>query len=232
MSVHPGAGKLPHHSLSPDIPALVAAYYTEFPNPNVPSQRVAFGTSGHRGSSFSRSFNEEHIYAVTQAACDLRRENGITGPLFLGRDTHALSEPAFRSALEVLIANGVTVRVQKGGGSTPTPAVSHAILCWNREHPGSLADGIVITPSHNPPTDGGFKYNPPHGGPAESAITKRIEQRANGLLAQENKDVRLITFEDALKSEHLVAPPRGSTPRRRPDDAMAFMSMTFSRSAT
>ena len=205
MSVHPGAGKLPHHSLLPDIPALVAAYYTEFPNPSVPSQRIAFGTSGHRGSSLSRSFNEEHIYAVTQAVCDLRRENGITGPLFLGRDTHALSEPAFRSALEVLIANGVTVHMQKDGGCTPTPAVSHAILCWNREHPGNLADGIVITPSHNPPTDGGFKYNPPHGGPAESAITKRIEQRANGLLAQENKDVRLVTFGDAWNSERLVA---------------------------
>ncbi|MDR2696457.1 MAG: phosphoglucomutase (alpha-D-glucose-1,6-bisphosphate-dependent) [Deltaproteobacteria bacterium] len=205
MSAHPGAGKLPHHALLPDLPALVAAYYTEFPNPGIPSQRVAFGTSGHRGSSLSRSFNEEHIYAVTQAVCDLRRENGVTGPLFLGRDTHALSEPAFRSALEVLTANGVTVRVQKGGGYTPTPAVSHAILCWNREHPGKFADGIVITPSHNPPTDGGFKYNPPHGGPAESAITRRIEQRANELLAQENKDVHLMTLADALQAEHLVA---------------------------
>ena len=205
MSVHPGAGKLPHHSFLPDIPALIAAYYTEFPDPNMPSQRIAFGTSGHRGSSLTRSFNEEHIYAVTQAVCDLRRENSVTGPLFLGRDTHALSEPAFRSALEVLIANGVTVRVQKDGGYTPTPVVSHAILCWNREHPDSLADGIVITPSHNPPADGGFKYNPPHGGPAESAITKRIEQHANGLLAQENKDVRLMALVDALHSEHLIA---------------------------
>ena len=205
MSVHPGAGKLPHHSLLPDIPALVAAYYTEFPNPDLPSQRVAFGTSGHRGSSLARSFNEEHIYAVTQAVCDLRQANGVAGPLFLGRDTHALSEPAFRSALEVLIANGVTVRVQTGGGCTPTPVVSHAILCWNREHPGNLADGIVITPSHNPPTDGGFKYNPPHGGPAESAITHRIEQRANELLAHENKKLRLVTLDKALHSEHLVA---------------------------
>lgn len=205
MSVHPSAGKLPHHSLLPDIPALIAAYYTEFPNPDTPAQRVAFGTSGHRGSSLSRSFNEEHIYAVTQAVCDLRRERGIAGPLFLGRDTHALSEPAFRSALEVLTANGVTVRVQQGGGYTPTPAVSHAILCWNRERPDNLADGIVITPSHNPPTDGGFKYNPPHGGPAESTITKRIEQRANELLAQENKDVRLLALADALESTHLVA---------------------------
>jgi len=205
MSVHPGAGKLPHHSLLPNIPALIAAYYTEFPDPNLSSQRITFGTSGHRGSSLSRSFNEEHIYAVTQAVCDLRRENGITGPLFLGRDTHALSEPAFRSALEVLIANNVTVRVQKGGGYTPTPVISHAILCWNREHPGSTADGIVITPSHNPPTDGGFKYNPPHGGPAESAITKHIEQRANRLLAQDNKDVRLVSLIDALNSDLLIA---------------------------
>ncbi|MDR0465939.1 MAG: phosphoglucomutase (alpha-D-glucose-1,6-bisphosphate-dependent) [Deltaproteobacteria bacterium] len=205
MSVHPGAGKLPHHSLLPDIPALVAAYYTDFPDPNAPAQRVAFGTSGHRGASLSRSFNEEHIYAVTQAVCDLRRENGVSGPLFLGRDTHALSEPAFRSALEVLTANGVTVHVQKDGGFTPTPAVSHAILCWNREHPDSLADGVVITPSHNPPTDGGFKYNPPHGGPAESAVTKRIEQRANELLVGHNKDVRLLALSDALHSEHLVA---------------------------
>jgi len=205
MSVYPGAGKLPPHSLLPDVPALIAAYYTEFPDPNIPSQRVAFGTSGHRGSSLTRSFNEEHIYAITQAVCDLRQGNGITGPLFLGRDTHALSEPAFRSALEVLIANGVTVRVQKGGGYTPTPAVSHAILCWNREHPGDLADGIVITPSHNPPSDGGFKYNPPHGGPAEDSITKHIEQRANRLLAQENQEVRLITLPDALNSEFLIA---------------------------
>ena len=205
MSVHPGAGKLPNCSLLPDIPALIAAYYTEFPDPNMPSQRIVFGTSGHRGSSLSHSFNEEHIYAVTQAVCDLRRENSITGPLFLGRDTHALSEPAFRSALEVLTANGVTVRMQTGGGCTPTPVVSHAILCWNREHSDKLADGIVITPSHNPPADGGFKYNPQHGGPAESAITKRIEQRANGLLAEENKDVRLMTLAEALNSEDLIA---------------------------
>jgi phosphoglucomutase len=204
MPNHPGAGKLPPHSLLPDVPALIAAYYTDFPNPDTAAQRVVFGTSGHRGSSLARSFNEEHIYAVTQSVCDLRRENGVNGPLFLGRDTHALSEPAFRSALEVLIANGVSVRVQKGGGFTPTPAVSRAVLCRNREHPHTPADGIVITPSHNPPEDGGFKYNPPHGGPSESSITGRIEERANALLEQDNREVRLIPFPDALRSKLLV----------------------------
>ncbi len=204
MSIHAGAGKLPHHSLLPDLPALVAAYYTDFPNSDIPAQRIVFGTSGHRGSSLSRSFNEEHIYAVTQAVCDLRKEKGMHGPLFLGRDSHALSEPAFRSALEVLAANQVDIRIQKGGGFTPTPAVSHAILCWNRKHPDKKADGIVITPSHNPPADGGFKYNPPHGGPAESMLTKEIEQRANALLAQDNKDVSLTALHDALNSARCV----------------------------
>lgn len=205
MSGHPDAGKIPHHSLLPDLPALIAAYYTDFPNPDNAAQRVSFGTSGHRGSSLTRSFNEEHIYAVTQAVCDLRRENGVTGPLFLGKDTHALSEPAFRSALEVLAANGVETHIQKGGGFTPTPAVSHAILYRNRAYPHNPSDGIVITPSHNPPTDGGFKYNPPHGGPAESSLTRRIEERANALLAQDNKDVHLVALSDALNSRHIVA---------------------------
>lgn len=200
MPVHPEAGKLMPHEQLINIPALVASYYTEFPTPSFPEERVAFGTSGHRGSSMARTFNEEHIYAVTQAVCDVRKARGTEGPLFLGVDTHALSEPAYRSALEVLVANGVEVCIARNGGFTPTPAVSHAILTWNRGRTSRLADGIVITPSHNPPSDGGFKYNPPHGGPAESAVTKCIEARANELLAHDNKDVQLIHLRGALAS--------------------------------
>lgn len=200
MPVHPEAGKLMPHEQLINIPALVASYYTEFPTPSVLEERVAFGTSGHRGSSMARTFNEEHIYAVTQAVCDVRKARGTEGPLFLGVDTHALSEPAYRSALEVLVANGVEVCIARNGGFTPTPAVSHAILTWNRGRTSRLADGIVITPSHNPPSDGGFKYNPPHGGPAESAVTKCIEARANELLAHDNKDVQLIHLRGALAS--------------------------------
>ena len=205
MLIHPDAGKLPSHALLPDLPALIAAYYTDYPDPADPAQRIIFGTSGHRGSSLTRSFNEEHVYAVTQAICDIRRENGVSGPLFIGKDSHALSEPAFRSVLEVLVANKISVCTRENGGFTPTPAVSHAVLCRNRTHPGEPADGIIITPSHNPPSDGGFKYNPPHGGPAESSLTKRIEQRANELLAGGNKEVRLTAFPDAVRSE-LVEP--------------------------
>ena len=201
MTMHPHAGQLPAHDTLINIPALVAAYYTEFPSPGIASEQVAFGTSGHRGSSLNRTFNEEHIYAITQAVCDIRKACGITGPLFLGVDTHALSEPASRSALEVLAGNEVSVRIARNGGYTPTPAISHAILSWNRANPECLADGIVITPSHNPPGDGGFKYNPPHGGPAESAVTKRIEQRANELLARDNKDVHLVHLRAALASK-------------------------------
>lgn len=200
MPVHPEAGKLMPHEQLINIPALVASYYTEFPTPSVLEERVAFGTSGHRGSSMARTFNEEHIYAVTQAVCDVRKARGTEGPLFLGVDTHSLSEPAYRSALEVLVANGVEVCIARNGGFTPTPAVSHAILTWNRGRTSRLADGIVITPSHNPPSDGGFKYNPPHGGPAESAVTKCIEARANELLAHDNKDVQLIHLRGALAS--------------------------------
>lgn len=178
----------------------MASYYTEFPSPDVERERVAFGTSGHRGSSLERTFNEEHIYAITQATCDVRKACGVTGPLFLGLDTHALSEAAFRSALEVLVANDVEVRIAPGGGYTPTPAVSHAILTWNRANERCLADGIVITPSHNPPADGGFKYNPPHGGPAESAVTQRVERRANELLTRNNRDVRMTSLRGALSS--------------------------------
>ena len=200
MSVHPQAGTLMPHDQLVNIPALIASYYTEFPTPSIPEECVSFGTSGHRGSSVVRTFNEEHIYAVTQAVCDLRKAQGTDGPLFLGMDTHALSEPAYRSALEVLVANRVEVCIAPGGGFTPTPAVSHAILIWNKGRTSRLADGIVITPSHNPPSDGGFKYNPPHGGPAESTITKHIEARANELLAHDNKDVQLVHLRGALGS--------------------------------
>lgn len=203
MSVHPGAGTLSPTEDLVSIPELIASYYTDFPDPTQAAQRIAFGTSGHRGSSEKTTFNEEHIYAVTQAVCDLRKASGINGPLFLGVDTHALSEPACRSALEVLVANGVEVRIAPGNTFTPTPVVSHAILCWNHGRTADFADGIIITPSHNPPVDGGFKYNPPHGGPAESTITKCIEEKANDLLMHDNKDVQLMQYRRA-RASHLV----------------------------
>jgi phosphoglucomutase len=173
-----------------DVDRLLARYHGEVPDPGVTGERVAFGTSGHRGSSERRSFNEAHILATTEAICRYRAGHGIDGPLFLGRDPHALSEPAFRSAVEVLVAHEVDVRVDHADGYTPTPVVSHAILTHNRDHPGRTADGIVITPSHNPPEDGGFKYNPPHGGPADADITRWIEGRANELLADPDRIVR------------------------------------------
>lgn len=181
-----------------DVPRLVAAYYTGKPDAAESAQRVSFGTSGHRGSSLSLSFNEAHILAVTQAVCELRVREGATGLLFLGRDTHALSEPAFRTALEVLAGNGIEVMVDRDGGYTPTPAVSHAILSHNRGRGEGLADGIVITPSHNPPEDGGFKYNPPHGGPADTGTTRAIEERANAILRSGCRDVRRVPFDRAL----------------------------------
>jgi phosphoglucomutase len=183
MSIDPNAGKPPDLSKLVDIPKLVTAYYAGRPDPAERSQRVAFGTSGHRGTSFADSFNEAHILAITQAICEYRAQNGVTGPLFLAKDTHALSEPAFVSALEVLAANGVDVMVDSHLGYTPTPALSHAVLAYNRNRSNGLADGIVITPSHNPPEDGGFKYNPPNGGPADTSATKAIENRANDLMA-------------------------------------------------
>ncbi len=176
-----------------DVAALQRAYYALRPDPAEPGQRVAFGTSGHRGCAFDATFNEAHVLAITQAICDYRRANGIDGPLFLGIDTHALSQPAFDSALEVLAANGVETRVAAGGEFTPTPAVSQAILVHNRGRDRGLADGIVITPSHNPPQDGGFKYNPTHGGPADTAATAAIEQRANALLQEGLASVRRLT---------------------------------------
>jgi phosphoglucomutase len=203
MSLSELAGKPAPRSILENIPRLVSAYYTNRPDVSISAQRVAFGTSGHRGSSLKNSFNEDHILAVSQAICDYRSERKIQGPLYLGMDTHALSEPAMASALEVFTANGVTVMIQKGRGYTPTPAVSHAILTHNRTTPDARADGIVITPSHNPPADGGFKYNPPHGGPADAETTRIIEDRANAFLINGNRNVRRIPFEKALSSDHV-----------------------------
>ncbi|MFP5247378.1 MAG: phosphoglucomutase, alpha-D-glucose phosphate-specific, partial [Thermoanaerobaculia bacterium] len=182
-----------------NVPRLVAAYYAEKPDPNVPEQRVAFGTSGHRGSALHVAFNELHILATTQAICDYRRAQGYDGPLFIGIDTHALSEPAFVSAMEVLGANGVDVMVDAQRGYTPTPVVSHAILTYNHGRKTGLADGIVVTPSHNPPEDGGFKYNPPHGGPSGTASTKAIEQAANALMAEPAK-IKRVAFSKAMSA--------------------------------
>jgi phosphoglucomutase len=194
---HPLAGQpAPAASLT-DIPALLAAYCA-LPDVSQSEQRVAFGTSGHRGSALNCSFNEAHILAITQAVCDYRAQAGITGPLMLGKDTHALSEPAQRNALEVLAANGVTTHWQSGGGYSPTPVISHAILAHNRAQPAAQADGLIITPSHNPPADGGIKYNPPHGGPADTDITGWIERRANELLGGANQGVKRIAYEQAI----------------------------------
>jgi phosphoglucomutase len=181
-----------------NVPRLITAYYSGRPDPAVAAQRVAFGTSGHRGSSLTNSFNEAHILAITQAICRYRAQQGIDGPLFLAKDTHALSEPAFVSALEVLAANGVEVMVDDQLAYTPTPALSHAILTYNRGRKRHPADGIVITPSHNPPEDGGFKYNPPHGGPADTKVTARIEKNANALLEAGLKGVRRVPWERAI----------------------------------
>jgi len=192
---HPLAGHPAPRDALVDVPELLRRYAADAPDPSVPAQRVAFGTSGHRGSSLRRSFNEAHLLAVAQAIAEQRARAGVTGPLFVGRDTHALSEPAERSALEVLVANGVEVVVSEGGAPVPTPVVSHAILGHNRGRTAGLADGIVVTPSHNPPEDGGIKYNPPDGGPADTAITAAIERRANELLAQGNREVRRVPWE-------------------------------------
>jgi phosphoglucomutase len=182
MSLHEAAGRPATASLLTNLPRLVSAYYTRKPDAAVKAQRVSFGTSGHRGSSLRGSFNEDHILAISQAIAEYRRAEGITGPLYLGMDTHALSEPALATALEVLAANEVDVMVDADGGYTPTPAVSRAILLHNAGRKSGLADGVVISPSHNPPSDGGFKYNPPNGGPADTGVTGRIEKRANELL--------------------------------------------------
>jgi phosphoglucomutase len=199
MTTSPLAGKPAPAGMLVDVPRLVTAYYTEVPDPTVPTQRVAFGTSGHRGSAFKQAFNEWHILAITQAICLYRSQQNISGPLYLGMDTHALSVPACATALEVLAANGVEVMIAAGDEYTPTPVISHAILIYNRGRKSGLADGIVITPSHNPPHDGGFKYNPPNGGPAESAVTGWIEGKANEILEAGLRGVKRIPLEKALR---------------------------------
>ena len=198
MKIHPLAGSVAPAEILINVAKLVTAYYSERPDPSEPSHRVAFGTSGHRGSSFKRSFNEYHVFAMTQAICDYRKANGIDGPLFIGIDTHALSEPAFVSAMEVLAANGVEAHVSAGGEYVPTPAISHAILTYNHGRTGGLADGIVITPSHNPPDGGGFKYNPTNGGPADTDITGWVERQANAYLTDDLKAVKRMPFEQAM----------------------------------
>jgi phosphoglucomutase len=196
--ISPLAGKPAPRSSLVDIPKLVSAYYSNIPDPAEPSQRVAFGTSGHRGNAFDSSFNERHVLAITQAICDHRASQGIDGPLFIGIDTHALSEPALRSALEVLAANGVDTMLAMNDEYTPTPAISHAILTHNRERNSRLADGIVVTPSHNPPDNGGFKYNPTNGGPAADDVTKAIQAAANAYLEKDLAGVRRTTYAKAL----------------------------------
>ena len=200
-AISPLAGKPAPQSLLVDVQKLLAAYAELHPDPAVPAQRVAFGTSGHRGCAFARSFNEWHVLAISQAICDYRRSQGIDGPLYLGIDTHALSQPAFETALEVLAANGVLTMIAAGGEFTPTPVVSHAILVYNRGRSAGLADGILITPSHNPPEDGGFKYNPPNGGPADKDVTGWIEARANAYLEAGLKGVKRLAYAKALRAD-------------------------------
>ncbi len=200
MKISPSAGKPVEASLLVNVPGLITAYYTERPDPSVPEQRVAFGTSGHRGSAFGKAFNEWHVLAISQAICLYRKQKQIDGPLFLGMDTHALSVPSLASALEVLAANGVDVMIAEKDEYTPTPVVSHAILMYNRGRTTGLADGIIITPSHNPPHDGGFKYNSPNGGPAKSTITDWIEAKANEFLENGLSGVKRLYFEKALRA--------------------------------
>ena len=200
MTISPMAGSLVDESMLVNIPRLITSYYSLEPDPALAAQRVSFGTSGHRGTSTACAFNERHILAITQAICEFRKQHGIDGPLFLGIDTHALSEPARVSALEVLAAHQVEVMIDDADGYTPTPAISHAILTYNRGRSAGLADGIVITPSHNPPDDGGFKYNATNGGPADTTITSWIQDRANALLADELRGLRRIRYEKALRA--------------------------------
>ena len=205
MAIHPLAGKPAPQEMLTNIPRLVAAYYTHQPDPGNPAQAVSFGTSGHRGTSPRGTFNEDHILAICQAICEYRQAQGTSGPLYLGMDTHALSEPAHATALEVFAANGVQVCYQAGLAYAPTPAVSHAILSYNRGRTSGLADGVVITPSHNPPGDGGFKYNPPSGGPADTGTTRMIQDRANQIMADGLKAVRRLPYERALLAETVRA---------------------------
>ena len=203
MSIHPLAGKPAPASILINVPELISSYFTLTPDVQNSSERVSFGTSGHRGSSLNKSFNENHIFAVTQAVCDYRKEAGINGTLFMGMDTHALSWPAQLTALQVLAANGIDVRIAGDFGYTPTPVISRAILTHNQQD-GPLCDGIVITPSHNPPTDGGFKYNPPHGGPADTDVTNLIQDRANAILEANLEAVKKVSLLDALKAPNIT----------------------------
>jgi len=207
MSKHPRAGQPATHEDLIHLPSLMSAYYVIEPNTRRAPQMVKFGTSGHRGTATNASFNEAHVLAMSQAICGYRAEQGITGPLMLGKDTHALSEAAFITALEVFIANGVEVHVQDDLGYTPTPVISHEILRYNRDRNSGFADGVVITPSHNPPQDGGFKYNPPHGGPADSDVTSVIEKYANAILSSELMGVEVVGYKEALKSKRLKRQP-------------------------
>src|SRR5579871_5331297 len=200
MAVHPLAGKPAPAELLIDVGKLERAYYERRPDLADPAQWVSFGTSGHRGTTADGTFTEAHILAITQAICDYRRGQRIDGPVFMGKDTHTLSGPAQRSALEVLAANGVETVIQRDDGVTPTPVISRAILDYNRTQPEHPADGIVITPSHNPPADGGFKYNPPNGGPADTDVTNWIEERANEYLLRDNAGVKRVAFEAAMQA--------------------------------
>jgi phosphoglucomutase len=201
MTISALAGKPAPKEMLVNVPRLISAYYTESPSLEDPSQTVSFGTSGHRGSSFRGSFTETHILAICQAIAETRKKMGVSGPLFIGMDTHALSEPALRTAIEVLAANDVELRVQDGFGYTPTPVISRAIICWNRDQQGCPADGIVITPSHNPPEDGGIKYNPSNGGPAAPEITGKIQKRANELIQKKNKGVKRLPLAQAISKD-------------------------------
>jgi len=203
MSVHALAGTPAPRSFLVNVPKLITAYYVNKPDTADPDQRVSFGTSGHRGSSFRNSFNEEHIWAISQAICQYRKAAGVTGPLFIGMDTHALSEAAMVSAVEVFAANGIPLMMAADHRYTPTPVISHAILKYNRDKTKGLADGVVITPSHNPPEDGGFKYNPSHGGPADTEATKQIEDMANAFIAGGLKEVKRMTYEQAIRSDYV-----------------------------
>ncbi|CUS49241.1 MAG: phosphoglucomutase Pgm [Idiomarinaceae bacterium HL-53] len=204
MIMHERAGQPAQKEDLINVPALMAAYYVNEPNPRIREEKVRFGTSGHRGSALHKSFNEAHVLAICQAICGYREEHNIKGPLLLGKDTHALSEAAFITALEVFIGNGVEVHVQADLGYTPTPVISHEIIKWNREHPKHLADGVIITPSHNPPQDGGIKYNPPHGGPADGNVTKVIEKYANAIMSSGLVGVNAVDYDEALNARNLI----------------------------
>jgi len=201
MAIHELAGQVAPYELLVNIPRLISAYYTQQPDPHEPGQQVSFGTSGHRGSSLNKSFNENHILAISQAICEYRQINSIHGPIFIGMDTHALSEPALYSAIEVLSANGIETVIQENLGYTPTPVISHAILTYNNGMTTELADGIVITPSHNPPEDGGIKYNPPNGGPADISITTWVQERANQIINNGMRDIKRLSLEKALSAD-------------------------------